>query len=1170
MTAVKKLCAPKSSYLLRGTALLTILATGALAQTAAQACATVEDAGQATCAPIHANPGAITTEHAELAVGPADGFAILVNGEIIEADEKLTSELRATDAKIADADVAISVGTLLAEPELELELTRHNPDRTLKSQDTVTLKSRANYSPFITKGEVLVLDKTGPKARILNVLPFPPNRELYYTLPQEKNLAIVYRVYDADRHYDETAEIPLSRGTDSNRVETASRQRAGIEVRGAKVTVSGNAIGTEGNVRALGTSVDLAPSGRFSLEQIFPPGGHKIDVTMNTNETILTFSRDITIPLYDAFYIAMTDMTIGRRKIDDQSSSYIRGRLAFYTQIKTANGLKFTISADTKDHKIKNLLSELDAKDPTSLLKRIDPDDVYPVYGDSSTISEEAPTQGALFARIENDNRFFAWGNSRAEIKNTEYFRNERTLYGANGHWETKAQTSHNQPILQVSGYAARPSNLPQRDVVRGTGGSIYYLSRQDITRGSEVVTIEVRDPTTRRVIDRQSLTPGTDYEINYLQGRVQLTEQLQPSVKSGVVVGSPEGDAEINLVVQYEYTPASLSVDGIAAGGRVEASLTENFRVGVSGHRDDTGLADQSAYGGDWRYSLGKNSFVEAEFARSDGPGHGARSSIDGGFIYDTIGPVTGSGTAKRMKAEADLKDIGLQTSGVVTGYHERRTAGFTSLNYTAVTDEVLSGFDASITSTQRLTWRGYWDELKAAGGRHVSESGVELSYAVNEKSRLVVGAENVRHRNTFENGERTDAAVSYARHVSDDFNWSLFGQVSAKHIGLPPNNRIGVGVNRSFANGWAISGEVSEGTLGRGARLQVSRERSEKDDLYFGYKLQPDDLRRHTSYGTMIDSRTEIVFGGRWKVGERSSIFAENTRDVSDDQGGATGTYGFDLTTSQGVTFSLSVDRGRVRDQLGGNLKRRGVSLSAKYQDDQLTASGRLEFRKERGSSSKQPTSRNAEAFLLAANATYHFDEARTLLAYVDYANINADESLSRTGNLTDVVVGYAIRPFDNDRLNLLFKYRYYYDMHGQILDGTDLRGPRQKSHILSADAEYDLNGKMSIGGKIGLRIAETAAQDSNHFHMNDASLVIANARYSVAFNWDLLVELRSLHLRQSDTTNNGALAAAYRNISESLKLGVGYNFASISDDLTNITSDERGAFLNLVAAF
>ena len=76
--------------------------------------------------------------------------------------------------------------------------------------------------------------------------------------------------------------------------------------------------------------------------------------------------------------------------------------------------------------------------------------------------------------------------------------------------------------------------------------------------------------------------------------------------------------------------------------------------------------------------------------------------------------------------------------------------------------------------------------------------------------------------------------------------------------------------------------------------------------------------------------------------------------------------------------------------------------------------------------------------------------------------------------------------------------------------------------------------------------------------------------NARYHVVHNWDLLFELRQLNLVQADTKETGALAAAYRHFGNNMKLGVGYNFGSFSDDLTDLTLDDKGIFVNLVAKF
>ena len=43
--------------------------------------------------------------------------------------------------------------------------------------------------------------------------------------------------------------------------------------------------------------------------------------------------------------------------------------------------------------------------------------------------------------------------------------------------------------------------------------------------------------------------------------------------------------------------------------------------------------------------------------------------------------------------------------------------------------------------------------------------------------------------------------------------------------------------------------------------------------------------------------------------------------------------------------------------------------------------------------------------------------------------------------------------------------------------------------------------------------------------------------------------------------------ALVAIYRYVVEHLKVGVGYNFTDFSDDLTDLSYDHQGVFLNMV---
>ncbi len=143
----------------------------------------------------------------------------------------------------------------------------------------------------------------------------------------------------------------------------------------------------------------------------------------------------------------------------------------------------------------------------------------------------------------------------------------------------------------RVTLYAAQPDTLPQRDILRGTGGSVYFLSRQDINGASETITVQVVDPETGRIVESRLLSPGVDYEIDYIQGVLILAAPLSSSGSGGRIISQgPAGDYDINIVAQYEYTPTTGDLDGASLGGRVEAWATDTLRLGVTATTDETG----------------------------------------------------------------------------------------------------------------------------------------------------------------------------------------------------------------------------------------------------------------------------------------------------------------------------------------------------------------------------------------------------------------------------------------------------------------------------------------------------------------------------------------------------------------------------------------------------
>ena len=84
---------------------------------------------------------------------------------------------------------------------------------------------------------------------------------------------------------------------------------------------------------------------------------------------------------------------------------------------------------------------------------------------------------------------------------------------------------------------------------------------------------------------------------------------------------------------------------------------------------------------------------------------------------------------------------------------------------------------------------------------------------------------------------------------------------------------------------------------------------------------------------------------------------------------------------------------------------------------------------------------------------------------------------------------------------------------------------------------------------------------------FFDNNAHLLLLRGDWRFARNWEGSVEGRMLELPDLNDRRAGALFTIYRYLGDHFKVGVGYNFTDFSDDLTDLSYDHHGLFLNLV---
>jgi hypothetical protein len=174
---------------------------------------------------------------------------------------------------------------------------------------------------------------------------------------------------------------------------------------------------------------------------------------------------------------------------------------------------------------------------------------------------------------------------------------------------------------------------------------------------------------------------------------------------------------------------------------------------------------------------------------------------------------------------------------------------------------------------------------------------------------------------------------------------------------------------------------------------------------------------------------------------------------------------------------------------------------------------------------------------------------------------------------GDYVELVLGGAYRPVLNDRLNALYKYTYFQDTPtaGQVTASSLTPDYSQRSHVLSADAIYDLCSYLSVGGKAAYRYSELKpSKTAGDWFDSQAMLGIARVDLHLIRKWDWLVEYRALAVTEAHDMRSGILTAVYYHIDQSVKAGVGYNFTDFSDNLTDLSYRSNGWFFNIVAKF
>lgn len=1129
-----------------------------------------------------------------------EGFSVSIDGKNFIGDNGAHDPQRQADLVLEEADIQVKFDGLDVNPTLAVQTAAsqqsYNPGQKIE------FKAQSNYSPWIKHSEIRIF-KTAKelKGEPVTVVAVGKDGLASWIMPVGGANTFVYvlRVYGANDKFDETYAQPLHRSIrgvvetsteDSEKIvdgrDDLTAQR-NISIEGGTVTVTGRNIPRGYDVTVLGAQVRVLEDGTFIMQRMLPPGDHEVEISVldkKTHKKGIELSRGVNIPANDWFYAALADFTAGRRfssgniadvRPGDYPDTFTKGRLAFYLKGKIQGKYLFTASVDTGERRIEDVFSGLDAKDPRQFLKRISPDDYYPVYGDDSTSVDDAPTRGKFFVRLARGDSHVMWGTFKSEIKGTEFLRNERTLYGASAVFKPEGNTSSGERRTEASAYAAQPGTLPQRDEFLGTGGSAYFLKHQDITPGSETVSVEVRDSVTGIVIERRYLKPDKDYDFEYIQGGIILKNPL-PSVS-----GLPGGPNNF-LIANYEYTPASGNAEGYVYGGRAQQWLGDHLRVGVTGEIEKTPTTDQKMAGADVHLRYTDKTYLTAEYAHTEGPGLASTTSTDGGYnlvTQPTAGSVGKPADAFRVQGHADFGDFkkGIKNS-YADGYYEKLGTGFSSLGRQAIDGQVKYGVHVNVEPTDDVAARVGLDTAQSGNGNVDNKLQAEASAKVRQDVTVTTGVTYVEHNTSVLNESRTDLAAKVDWAFAEGATVYGFGQATvANTASVPRNDRAGLGITYVPNDETKLSAEASYGTSGVGAvGLWNYRPKDTPEDQYYlGYRYNSTDSWANKSVALLAGTdESGLIAGFRHSYTENLSAFSEDSYQPFGPRTSLKQNYGLKYAADGQLSMTAGVQTGKIWDSTTNPL------TGLKYSDfDRLAVYGTFAYKEgdyfeshikgevRRDSSSDH--SRDLIAYLIDAGTKIRTSDDWRLIANLQGVFSDTTDT-TRNSAYAEGSIGYAYRPTTNDKLNALFKYTLLYDLPGkdQVTVGGATNGYEQISNILSVDASYDINEIITLGGKYGLRVGATKDRILGAEWQQDiAQLGVVRLDIGIEKEWDALVEGRMLITGWSETTQVGVLAAVYKHMNENFKIGVGYNFGSFSDDLRDVKSDSHGIFINVV---
>jgi hypothetical protein len=796
---------------------------------------------------------------------------------------------------------------------------------------------------------------------------------------------------------------------------------------------------------------------------------------------------------------------------DDPASTTLGGRAAMFAKGTVSDEYLLTFSYDS------------DKTTRGRLFRDIQPDQFYPIYGDSSLKGFDAQSTQKLYLRVDKEKSNFLVGDFTTDISPSQarsLGRYSRSLTGVREHYE--------KDRFVLNAFAARDNvkQIIDEQPGRGISGPYNLSTSNGITNGEkvEIVTRDRNQPAV--ILGIQPLVRFEDYEFEPFSGRLLFRKPI-PSVDAYL------NPVSIRVTYETEQGGPKFWVGGV--DGQIK--LTERLEVGGSYVKDDNPITPFELASVNATIKLADKTFAIVEAARSKRRDTTVNSE-DKGYGY---------------RAEVRHESEGL----VARVFSGRTDAGF---------------HNAAATLSHGRS---------EAGGKATYELGkdTKISAEVLRTEDVTTGAERtgaslmVSHQ--FNDIFRLDAGL---RHSKDRVN---------PNSAVPPNGALATCNNTIYTSGLTpasgilacpfSNGRVSGSEI-NSARLRLTAKVLDKASLYIEGEQDVGDSEKHALsvggeyqfldrgrlylrheysrsfsgfYGLSGGGATHAtVVGVDTAYMKDGQVFSEyRLRDAiaGRDAEAATGLRNlWRLTDSLALSTSLE----RVHAFSGQSHEATAATMGAEYAVSELAKiSGRVEGR----------TDNTADTYLMTLAYTSKLERDWSLLAK-NFYTLTKNKDATRGDKTQDrAIVGLAYRQTDTNRWNALARYEFKIEKDTGIVNTTD-----RTVNIASVHANYKPSRSIVFSGQVAGKAVDEVLDGLKSSY--SAQLLSARALYDVTNRWDIGVQASVLRGQGGAKQHSVGVESGYAVVAN-LWASVGFNLSGFSDgDLVESGHTRRGFYFRL----